>query len=84
MEWLECLIAKPSKGSAGKTGLWRTFKPIYKAENCKKCLLCVLYCPESVIEYKNGEITIDYEFCKGCGVCMSVCNYNAIEMVKED
>jgi len=80
---LDSLIAKPTKGSAGKTGLWRTFRPEYNEEKCTVCLLCWLYCPESAIAVNDEKISIDYEYCKGCGICANVCNKNAIEMVVE-
>ncbi len=90
----ECLIARPSKGSAGKTGLWRTYKPVVNPERCNSCMLCWLYCPEGVIKKvkkvekiekseKTECIEIDYEYCKGCGICSEVCAKKAIEMVLE-
>ncbi len=80
----ECLIARPSKGSAGKTGLWRTYKPIIDQEKCNSCMLCWLYCPESVIYLEGEKVSIDYEYCKGCGICSVVCAKKAIEMVLEE
>ncbi len=80
----------PTKGSAGKTGLWRTFRPIIKHEDCTRCEICILYCPEPCIEldpkdssHKKGKIIIDYDYCKGCGICAYECPQNCIEMVKE-
>jgi pyruvate ferredoxin oxidoreductase delta subunit len=84
LNFLDSLIAKPAKGSAGKTGLWRTFRPVYDESKCVKCLLCWLYCPEGVIYVEGDRISIDYEYCKGCGICAKVCNKNAIEMVVEE
>jgi pyruvate ferredoxin oxidoreductase delta subunit len=80
---VDVLISKPSKGSSGKTGLWRTFKPVYYEERCVGCGECYLYCPEDCIVMKDLKVEIDYEFCKGCGICSNVCPANAIEMVKE-
>jgi pyruvate ferredoxin oxidoreductase delta subunit len=48
---------------------------------CNKCLLCWIYCPEACISKK---IEIDYNYCKGCGVCAEECPRKAIEMIKED
>ncbi len=79
----ECLIAKPAKGSAGKTGLWRTYKPVIDEEKCNSCMLCWLYCPESVIYLEGEKVRIDYDYCKGCGICSRVCAKKAIEMVLE-
>ena len=83
-------ISKPEKGSAGKTGLWRTFRPVINHEECTRCEMCVLYCPEPVIvldpddpSHKKGKIIIDYDYCKGCGICANECPQHCIEMVKE-
>ena len=81
---MECMIARPSKGSAGKTGLWRTFKPIYNYSKCNGCLLCWLYCPENAIDVVDGKISIDYDYCKGCGICAKICAKKAIEMLREE
>lgn len=79
---IDYLISKQKVGAAGRTGLWRTSKPIVDKEACKICNVCTLYCPENVIEV-DDEVTIDYEYCKGCGICSSVCISNAIKMVEE-
>ncbi|MBS3166843.1 4Fe-4S binding protein [Candidatus Woesearchaeota archaeon] len=68
-----------------KTGDWRTKKPIYNKAKCTKCLKCVVYCPESCILQKKGVITkIDYDYCKGCGICVTVCSSGALTMQEED
>nr|WP_228546764.1 4Fe-4S dicluster domain-containing protein [Hyperthermus butylicus] len=53
--------------------------------------MCWLYCPEHVIEMAAGRgprgqdiPVIDYEYCKGCGVCAQVCPVKAISMVSEE
>ncbi len=84
MEWLKTLISRPSKGVSGKTGYWRTFKPIYDRDKCVLCYECYVYCPENCVEIVEKVVKIDYDFCKGCGICSEVCPANAIEMVKED
>ncbi len=74
-------ISVPSDGSAGLTGSWRIFKPVLNEERCNKCLFCWIYCPEGCIT-KNLEINFDY--CKGCGICAEECPAKAITMVKEE
>jgi len=77
-------LSKPAPGSAGKTGAWRTQRPVVDLDKCTGCLLCWLYCPEdTVIRLENDKVTIDYEYCKGCGICADVCPFNAIQMVPE-
>ena len=76
-------ISTPAEGVMGKTGFWRTFKPIIDREKCIKCLLCWLYCPEGAILRTDDDITIDYDYCKGCGICANECPKKAIKMVLE-
>ncbi len=77
-------IARPAKGSAGRTGLWRTERPLIDSSKCVKCLLCWLYCPEGAITRgEDDSVEVDYEYCKGCGICANECPVKAIEMVPE-
>ena len=62
---------------------WRTLKPIINQAQCSKCYLCWLYCPEGVFNKEKGDLTIDYDYCKGCGICAHECPRKAITMVKE-
>ena len=81
--------ASPSIGEAGKTGEWRTQRPVIDHSKCipeknntQGCLRCWLYCPEAVIK-KNVPIQIDMDYCKGCGICAEECPSGAISMVPE-
>lgn len=72
----------PSKGSIGRTGDWRTHKPVVDREKCSKCLFCWMYCPEAAINVdSDGFPEIDYDYCKGCGVCSNECPKKAISML---
>jgi pyruvate ferredoxin oxidoreductase delta subunit len=73
-------ISKPKKGASGKTGGWRTFRPVIEPDKCSKCGLCSLYCPEGAI---SDDLEIDYDFCKGCGICAEECPGKAIRMERE-
>ena len=47
-------------------------------ENCKQCKLCLkLGCP--AITLKENKVVIDYTQCNGCGLCINVCPFQAIE-----
>lgn len=65
---------------------WRSVKPIFLAEKCKQCGLCVPTCPDSAIPVDNEgkRQDFDYKKCKGCGVCAVACPFNAIEMQSEN
>lgn len=78
-----------SIGEAGKTGDWRSLRPIINHSKCipsvkKKsaCFLCWLYCPEGVVK-ATVPVEIDLDYCKGCGVCAEECPAKAINMVRE-
>ena len=70
-----------------KTGAWRSMRPIWDGGKCINCLTCWIYCPEASIIVKDGKNQgIDYDYCKGCGICAAVCpkKVQAISMVKEE
>jgi len=68
---------------ANKTGTWRTMMPVWKAELCKPCNICIKYCPDGVVSVTDNEVQIDYDYCKGCGICAYECPRHAIEMVED-
>ena len=42
------------------------------------------FCPENAVKRnKDGTVTIDYEYCKGCGICANVCKVKGITMERE-
>ena len=66
------------------TGGWRAERPIWSADACKNCLLCWVMCPDSSILVADGKMTgIDYDHCKGCGVCVNECKFGALQLVLE-
>jgi pyruvate ferredoxin oxidoreductase delta subunit len=73
-------MSKPGRGASGKTGAWRTFRPVVDREKCNACGICALYCPEAAID---ENLEIDLEFCKGCGICATECPKKAIMMEQE-
>lgn len=63
---------------------WRTVRPVVNHDACIFCLRCYIVCPDGTI-FKDGEkIGIDYDYCKGCGVCAHECPKDAISMIKEE
>jgi len=67
------------RGNAG----WRVFRPVIDHDKCINCLRCFLVCPDGVIDKSGEQLEIDYDFCKGCGICAFECKVGAIRMVKE-
>ena len=56
---------------------WRVIKPVYNRDICIDCQNCWVWCPDtSIISRDKQMIGIDYDHCKGCGVCVEVCPTN--------
>jgi len=55
--------------------------------NCFSCDNCYGVCPDNAV-IKLGapgeRYEIDYDYCKGCGICVEECPCGAIEMVPEE
>ena len=53
--------------------------------NCFECDNCFGVCPDNAVrKLGTGErYEFDYDFCKGCGICVKECPCGAIEMVPE-
>ena len=54
---------------------------------CIECDNCLIFCPEiSVLlsERAGGRYQVDYDYCKGCGICAVECPRQAITMVEEE
>ncbi len=69
-----------------KTGSWRTWRPVWHEEHCIHCLTCWVLCPEDAYMLKDGKTktgksrkeikSINYDYCKGCGLCVKECPVN--------
>lgn len=62
---------------------WRVMRPVVDNDKCIYCLRCWIFCPEGVIYKEGNKIEIDFNYCKGCGICATECPTKAIEMVTE-
>ena len=77
-------ITEAGSSAKFKTGDWRSKFPIHLKEKCTNCMLCVVYCPDDCILVKDGILEkVDYDYCKGCGICFKVCPVGAIKMDDE-
>lgn len=68
---------------AVNTGAWRVKRPVLDQAKCTHCGLCFIYCPVFSIEKHGASCEINYEYCKGCGICAYECKVKAIAMVTE-
>ena len=59
-------------------------KPVYIAheDKCRKCGMCMKPGCPAMTRKPDGTIHIDDTMCTGCGLCESLCKFDAIELVK--
>lgn len=67
------------------------FAPRFEVRNCIQCGYCDMLCPDYCFVWdrsgENGAAAlkgIDYQFCKGCQKCISVCPTGALSLSPEN
>jgi len=70
------------------TGLWAKNVAVIDPDKCNVCQQCGIWCPEDAIKFNplTGKMDmVDYDYCKGCGICDFVCptEQGAIRMIDE-
>jgi len=61
---------------------WRVEKPIFNIDVCIDCQNCWVWCPDtSILSRDKQMLGIDYDHCKGCGVCAEVCPTNPKSLI---
>jgi NADPH-dependent glutamate synthase beta subunit-like oxidoreductase len=50
---------------------------------CDGCDNCYVFCPDVAITRQNGVYTIDYDYCKGCLICVQECPRGVISTESE-
>ena len=73
-----------------KLGL-REEDAVYEADRCFSCGTCtycdncLVFCPDVAISYSSDGkgYVINYDYCKGCGICVHECPRNAMSFEEE-
>ena len=52
---------------------------------CNECENCYVFCPDLSVIIDSGAVKyrINYDYCKGCGICIAECPRNALSVEKE-
>lgn len=83
------ITSSPSVYASGniaerQTGKWRIFKPVINYDECNKCWICFVYCPDGAISLDEANYPhIDYDHCKGCLICYEECPTKVITIERE-
>ena len=79
---LGACIKNLGMGLASRMGKMRqhsSMKPKVLAQKCKACGKCIQWCPGNFISDRDGVAYIDEDRCIGCGECLAVCRFDAVE-----
>ncbi len=55
----------------------------FSCGRCNQCDNCLAFCPDVAISRHGDEYEIDYDYCKGCGICAHECPRWVIDLVEE-
>jgi 2-oxoacid:acceptor oxidoreductase delta subunit (pyruvate/2-ketoisovalerate family) len=47
---------------------------------CDSCDNCMTFCPDHAVTKQDGSYKINYDYCKGCGICIHECPRDAIHL----
>lgn len=76
---ISVIITKTPCVLLSKAPITKQCKPV--SDKCKKCGMCLKPGCPAVTKNADGTISIDDTMCNGCGLCMRLCKFDAIEEV---
>lgn len=56
----------------------------FSCGECDGCGNCWLFCPDMSVVPEAEGYQIDYEYCKGCGICAEECPRGCLDVVEEE
>jgi formate dehydrogenase beta subunit len=59
-------------------------KRCFSCGTCNKCGNCWLFCPDMAIRERETGYEIDFDYCKGCLMCVQECPTKAMGFTKEE
>ncbi|MBN2342533.1 MAG: 4Fe-4S binding protein [Deltaproteobacteria bacterium] len=81
---LGCATLEPGSSKYQKTGDWRSSRPVWNFDQCVKCGVCTVFCPEGCLSIDaKGYPQVDLDYCKGCAICVTECWTGCISMEEE-
>jgi 2-oxoacid:acceptor oxidoreductase delta subunit (pyruvate/2-ketoisovalerate family) len=70
-------------GPLGEEGFRRELGRCFVCGTCDQCDVCWTFCPEPAVAGAIRDYAVDYEHCKGCGICAVECPRGALTLVLE-
>jgi len=76
------IIKTLGMGLASRMGKLRqhsAMHPEVAGDSCTLCRKCLQWCPEGAVSERSGRAFIDRDKCIGCGECVAVCRFGAVQ-----
>lgn len=76
-------LAEVERGYGREQGIAEA-KRCFSCGVCDQCDNCITYCPDVAISRRGDEYEVDYDYCKGCGICAEECPRWVISLIEEE
>lgn len=74
-------VGMGSGSTGGKLEMHSNSKPMVNWVNCTACRICEKNCAHAAILVNNKKVAeINYDKCVGCGQCIAVCQFDAVQV----